>query len=93
MKRTAEELMALREKRDRTDPEKNREERRRLATRQKRRKMGDGEVIKELGLSTAEFRGLVLDAERPGTRERWARDGSRVRELPKVPAVVAEAAE
>jgi hypothetical protein len=75
MKRTAEELIALRAKRETVDKEKLREERRRAAGRAKRRRLGDGDLLKELQLTTEELRGLVLDAQRDGTRERWARLG------------------
>jgi hypothetical protein len=83
MKRTAEELIALRAKREPDDKEKDREARRRSAGRAKRRKMRDGDLVEALGLTTAEMRGLVLDA--PGRRERWARLGSgrAVREVPE----------
>jgi hypothetical protein len=75
MKRTAEELIALRAQRERDDKTKLREERRRIAGRARRRRLGDGDLVKELGLTTEELRGLVLDAQREGTRERWARLG------------------
>ena len=75
MKRTAEELIALREKRERDDKEKTRKERRRATNRAKRRKLGDGDLLQELQLTPEELRGLVLDAQREGTRERWARMG------------------
>jgi hypothetical protein len=103
MKRTAEELIALREKREGDDKEKLREERKRAAGRAKRRRLNDGDLVKELGLTTEEIRGLVLDAQREGTRERWARLGrtgsqSRARAqseagAPPETEVVAEAAE
>jgi hypothetical protein len=76
MKRTAEELIALREKRERDDKAKARDERRRAASRERRGKLSDGDLLRELGLTSEELRGLVLDAKRHGTRERWARLGS-----------------
>jgi hypothetical protein len=75
MKRTAEELIALRAKREGDDKQKLREERRRAAGRAKRRRLGDGDLVRELGLTTEELRGLVLEAKQPGTRARWARLG------------------
>lgn len=75
MKRTAEELIALRAKREGDDKEKLQEERRRAAMRARRRRLGDGDLVKELGLTSEELRGLVLDAQREGTRERWGRLG------------------
>jgi len=87
MKRTAEELIAIREKRERDDKEKTREERQRAAGRARRGKLRDGDLVKALGLTTEEIRGLVLDAQREGTRERWARLGSGrgVRGVAEVP--------
>jgi hypothetical protein len=76
MKRTAEELLALREKRQGTDRENIRKERRLAAMRTRRAKLVDGDLVKELRLTTEEMRGMVLDAKDPATRKRWARMGS-----------------
>jgi hypothetical protein len=80
MKRTAEELIALRAKRESEDKIKLREERRRASGRAKRRKLGDGDLVRELRLTTEELRGLVLEAQQPGTRARWARLGAGERD-------------
>jgi hypothetical protein len=76
MKRTVEELIALRAKRGPDDREKLREERRRAANRAKRWKMRDGDLIKELGLTQDELRGLVVEAQDSSARKRWARLGA-----------------
>lgn len=81
MKRTAEELVALRLQREQDDGDKDRKARKAASRRAKRRKMRGGDLIDELKLSAAELQGLVLDAGDKATRAKWARMGSRVQEV------------
>jgi hypothetical protein len=82
MARTAEELLELKKKRESTDRKKLREERRLATMRARRAKLVDGELIKQLHLTTEEL-GL-LRLELPSLREKWARraSGRGAREVP-----------